>query len=86
MLSSGQVPPKHVFLLAVEIIFAQISLETYGNSPLRPCSVTVLRMGGQPISQLTSRTCVGDSCLLEERSCSCPLGGRFSSVLACSRH
>ena len=86
MLLSGQAVPQTCFLRAVEIIFAQTSLETYGTSPLRPCSVTVLRMGGQPISQLTSRTRVGDSCLLEERSCSCPLGGRFSSVLACSRH
>jgi hypothetical protein len=68
--------PPDIFLRSVGIIFAQTSLDSHRAYHFRPCSVTVLRMGGQPISQLASRTRVGDSYLLEERSCLCPLGGR----------
>src|ERR1700761_227056 len=77
------------FLLRDGIIFAQPSSDTYrtpdfGFTRLSFCyGFEDLRSA---ISQLTSRTCVGDWCLLEERSCSWPIGERFSCVLAFSRY
>jgi hypothetical protein len=75
-----------IFFKAVEIILAQSSLDSYGTSHLRPCSFTVfenVRSTDQPAYVSHARRRLVS---LEERSCSCPHGGRFSSVLACSPH